>query len=118
MDANLVTSASELGQNVRRQHFGIAAGHVDIKVGKSFQIVQCIVKGNGFSIFVIGIFHLIGHLNFINEQIVLLGRMFYGVAHARGKFKRVAVFDVFCEIECKRKNVGRVNALVEKVLSE
>ncbi len=39
MNANFITAASELGEDIGRQYSGIAAGDVDIQIGKRTEIV-------------------------------------------------------------------------------
>lgn len=66
---NLIATATEFRQDVRRQHFRVAAGYVDIDIILLQKTVQHIVKGNtiarqGW------VFNIPAVLDFINQHIV------------------------------------------------
>lgn len=66
---NLIATATEFRQDVRRQHFRVAAGYVDIDIILLQKTVQHIVKG--YAVARQGrIFNIPTVLNFINQHIV------------------------------------------------
>ena len=67
MHTDLVAPSSELSQYVRGQHFGVAAGHINVQVGQGFQIVERIVEGDFLPVRIVRIRNLVGHLNLVHE---------------------------------------------------
>ena len=98
MHPDLVAASAEFRQNIAGQHFGITAGHINIQVRKGIQIVERIVKSDLFSARIVGIRHLVGHLNFVHEQIVSVRLPFDTFPNRLCKFQRVAIPDILGKI--------------------
>jgi len=115
MHADLIAPSSELSQYVRGQHFGVAAGHINVQVGQGLQIVECIVEGDLLAVRIVGIRDFIGHLNLIYKEIILVCAVFHDLTDMSRKLQRIAIANITGQVQLKGQNVIFGNALAEKV---
>ena len=116
MHPDFIAAASEFGEDITGQHFGITASHVNIQIGKRLQIIQCIIESNSLSVRVIGVRHLIRHLNLVNKQIEPVRVTFHLFPHRSGQRKRISVTDILRKVQFERKNVIFCNTLLQQIV--
>ena len=118
MHTDLIAAPSKLGQYIRGQHFGVAAGHINVQVGQGLQIVERVVEGNFLAIWIVGIRNLVGHLNLVYKKIILVCTVFYDLPDMSRKLQRIAIANITGQVQFKGQNVIFGNTLTEKVTLE
>ena len=118
MHTDLIAPSSKLSQYVRGQHFGVAAGHINVQVGQGFQIVERVVEGNLLSVRIVGIRNFIRHLNLIYKKIILVCAVFYDLPDMSRKLQRIAIANITGQVQFKGQDVIFCNAIAEKVALE
>ena len=118
MHTDLIAAPSKLGQYIRGQHFGVAAGHINVQVGQGIQIVKRVVEGDLLSIRIVGIRNFIRHLDLVYKEIILVCAVFYDLTDMRGKLQRIAIANITGQVQLKGQNVVFCNALAKKVALE
>ena len=115
MHTDLVTSPPEFSQNIAGQHPGVAAGDVNIQVRERFQIVQRVIEGDPFAVFVVGIRNFIRHLDLIHKEIVLFPGIFHDLPDMFRQHKRVPEGNIPGQIKFKGEDVVLLDALIQQV---
>ena len=118
MHTDLIAPSSELSQYVRGQHFGVAAGHINVQVGQGLQIVERIVEGDLLSVRIIGIRNFIRHLNLVYKEIILVCAVFHDLTDMSRKLQWIAIANITGQVQLKGQNVVFCNTLTEKVTLE
>ena len=118
MHANLIAPSPKLSQYVRGQHFRVAAGHINVQVGKGLQIIERIIEGNLLAVRIVGIRNFIGHLNLVYKEIILVCAVFHNLTDMSRKLQRIAIANITGQIQLKGQNVVFGNTLAKKVALE
>ena len=118
MHTDLIAAPPELRQDVRGQHFGVAAGHINVQVGQGLQIVEGVVKGDLLPGRIVWIRNFIGHLNFVYKEIILVCAVFHDLADVRGKLQRIAIANITGQVQLKGQNMVLGHPFAEKVILE
>jgi len=118
MHTDLVAASSKLCQYVRGQHFGVAAGHINVQVGQGLQIVERVVESNLLAIWIVGIRNLVGHLNLVYKKIILVCTVFYDLTDMSRKLQRIAIANITGQVQLKGQNMIFGNTLTEKITLE
>ena len=118
MHTDLIAPSPELSQYIGGQHFGVAAGHINVQVGQGLQIVESIVEGDLLSVRIVGIRNLVGHLNLVYKKIILVCTVFYDLTDMSRKFQRIAIANITGQVQFKGQNVIFCNALAKKIALE
>ena len=118
MHTDLVAPPPELSQYIGGQHFGVAAGHINVQVGQGLQIVERVVEGNLLAIWIVGIRNLVGHLNLVYKKIILVCTVFYDLADMSRKLQRIAIANITGQVQLKGQNMIFGNTLAKKVTLE
>ena len=101
MHTDLIASPSELSQYVRGQHFGVAAGHINVQVGQGLQIVKRVVEGDLLSVRIVGIRNFVGHLDLVYKEIILVCAVFHDFTDMSCKLQRIAIANITGQIQLK-----------------
>ena len=101
MHPNLITAPTKLSQDVGGEHFGVTARYINVQIAERLQIIEGIVKSDLLSVRIIGIWHLIGHLDLIHKKIVLLSAALYSLPDMGSEFQRIAVANIPCQVKLK-----------------
>ena len=103
MDPDLVAAAAELGQDVRREHPGVAACDVDVQLRQAAQIVERIVEGDRPPLRIVGVRDPVGHLDLIDKEVT------------RPPLRRNGVPD---EVQLYRDDLLRLDPLRQQMVPE
>ncbi len=114
VDTDLIAAAAKFGEDITGQHAGIAAGHIDIQIIQRFQIVERVIKGDLLSVRIVGVRHLVGHLDLIHEEIPAIRLPFDPLPHGLRQLQRVAVTDIFRQIQLIAEDVILGHALLQQ----
>ena len=118
MHTDLIAAPPELRQDVGGQHFGVASGHINVQVGQGLQIVERVVKGDLFSVRIVGIRNFIRHLDLVYKEIILVCAVFHDLPDVSRKLQRIAIANIMGQVQFKGQNVIFGNALAKKVALE
>ena len=115
MQFDLVAASAELGQDIRGEHLGVAAGHVDVHIAQAHQAIQHAIEPNG----IVAIFHfLLGDsvLYFINEEIIEAASVCNPGTHKRRQIVRIAQFGTLVIIQGNLNDVVVIDTFPAKVI--
>ena len=77
-----------------------------------------IIKGDFLALGIVGIVHLVGHLNFIDKQIKPLVLSLNTSANISGKLQRISVFDITRKVKLNLDDLLFRNARLHQMLFE
>ena len=114
MDTDLIAAAAKLGEDIAGEHAGIAAGYIDIQIIQRFQVVERVVKGDLLSVRIVGVRHLVGHLDLVHKEIPAIRLPLDPPTHGLRQLQRIAVTDIFRQIQLIAEDVILGHALLQQ----
>ena len=114
---DLITSITELSQNILREHSGITPGNINVRIFDLHQAQYCIYKCQFFiRVINIRVLYLCTKLDFVNKDIVpfrLIRNLLFDIFI---QFDRIAIPGIVYFIQCNLNNLPFTDTGIQQII--